>query len=64
MTTDKICCNCRWYKGVNACTGIAHCDLKKIIVLWNEQCKSIWLIPKRLKIRIEEVKKINESEGS
>ena len=48
MMTDKICCNCKYYRGVNGCQGCAPCTKMDKMVLWNESCQNIWLIPKRM----------------
>ena len=48
MMTDKICCNCNYYRGVNGHQGCAPCAKMDKMVLWNESCGDIWLIPKRM----------------
>ena len=48
MMTDKICCNCTYYRGVNGYQGCAPCAKMDKMVLWNESCEDIWLIPKRM----------------
>ena len=48
MFTEEICCNCRYYEGVHGSAGCAPCRRNKMIILWNNSCKYIWLIPKRL----------------
>ena len=61
MLTEDICCNCRWYQGVHESAGCAPCEIKKTMVLWTNSCKSIWLIPERLKIEEKVVKYIDFS---
>ena len=46
--TDKICCNCKWFGGVNCVQGVAPCELKKVITKWNNSCEDIWLVPNRM----------------
>ena len=51
MLTENICCNCRYYDGVKGVMGCAPCSVgeEKKMVLWNNQCDDIWLIPERFK---------------
>lgn len=51
--TDNLCCNCKWYVGVHGIPGQAECKNKHKMVLWNECCDSLWLIPKRLKVGVK-----------
>ena len=51
--TDNLCCNCKWYVGVHGSLGQAECKNKHKMVLWNECCDSLWLIPKRLKVGVK-----------
>jgi len=50
MLTEEICCNCRYYEGVHESAGCAPCKRNKIMVLWTNSCKYIWLIPQRIQI--------------
>lgn len=51
MLTENICCNCRYYDGVKGVMGCALCSFgeEKKMVLWDNQCDAIWLIPERFK---------------
>jgi hypothetical protein len=59
MLIEKICCNCRYYEGVHGSAGCAPCEKNKIMVLWNNSCEYIWLIPKRLQVEKRVVKYID-----
>ena len=48
MLTDKICCNCRSYDGINGVQGCAPCIHQKKMVLWNDSCEDFLLTGKRL----------------
>ena len=51
MLTEELCCNCHYYDGVKGVMGCAPCSFgeEKKMVLWNNQCDDIWLIPERFK---------------
>jgi len=49
MLSEELCCNCNYYDGVHGVKGCAPCSHKKEIVLWNQGCEDIWLIPERMK---------------
>ena len=46
--TEKLCCNCTWWDGVNGVPGIAPCKLKNEMVIWEDSCDRLNLIPKRM----------------
>lgn len=50
MITEDICCNCRYFKGAKGVRGCAPCKMNGKIMMWDDSCKKIWLIPKRLTI--------------
>ena len=62
MFIEEICCNCRYYEGIHGCVGCAPCEKNKIMVLWNNSCEYIWLIPQRLQVEKRMVKYIDFSE--
>lgn len=55
MFIEKICCNCRYYEGVHGYAGCAPCEKNKKMVLWDDSCEYIWLIPQRLQFENNEI---------
>lgn len=62
MFTENICCNCRYYEGVHESAGCAPCKRNKIMVLWTNSCKYIWLIPQRIQVEKRIIKYIELEE--